>query len=153
MFILAFTVYALDRFLKHLVIKNLDFGEILNIIPQILNITYVRNTGIAFGLFSDSGRYSIVAMNILILSLCCIALAKLKSRFITNCFYFIAFGAAGNIVDRLAYGYVIDFIDLTVIFRIPAFNLSDCMIVFAVIAASVYILKHDFKPVGETEKK
>lgn len=152
MFILAFALYALDRLFKHIVINNIQPGEIFSVIPQMLNITYVKNTGIAFGMFSELGRYSIVAVNLMILLLCCAALSKLKSKFMTNCFYFIAFGAAGNIIDRLAYGYVVDFIDLTLIFRIPAFNLSDCMIVFAVVAASVFILKSDQSHSEKIEK-
>ena len=101
-----------------------------------LNITFVRNTGISFGLFSDGGifnRYFFTALAMIIgTTLLIIALFN-PEKLIQISLLFISGGAIGNAIDRVYFGGVIDFIDFF-IYNIhwPAFNFADIFITVGV---------------------
>tara|TARA_B100000029_G_scaffold513454_1_gene613126 strand:- start:185 stop:679 length:495 start_codon:yes stop_codon:yes gene_type:complete len=102
-----------------------------------LNITFVRNTGISFGLFSDGGllnRYFFTSFSMIIGSILLIIALFNKDRLMQISLLFIAGGAIGNAIDRIYFGGVIDFIDFFLYnFHWPAFNLADIFISFGVI--------------------
>ena len=113
---------------------NNNFQNI-EILP-FLNITFVRNTGISFGLFSDGGifnRYFFTALAMIIgTTLLIIALFN-PEKLIQISLLFISGGAIGNAIDRVYFGGVIDFIDFF-IYNIhwPAFNFADIFITVGV---------------------
>lgn len=122
----AALVFIADRITKYIIIKSLVLGQSIKVIPGILHITPVFNDGAAFGVlrgcsvFFIAFSFVVVAAILLILSrpLRIDALRGLTLALILG-------GAAGNLIDRLKFGYVIDFID----FRIwPAFNVADSAI-------------------------
>jgi signal peptidase II len=128
---LFFCIVGLDQFLKYLVSVNLSFRESIPVIKNILHITFITNTGAAFGVFKDSamifGAISITAV-VFILSII-LKLIK-QGRFLTNPLLdfgliLVVSGAMGNLLDRLRLGYVIDFIDVRVW---PVFNIADTAI-------------------------
>ena len=128
-----FTVFAvvfLDRVTKIFFSKILALGESIPIVRHVLHMTLVRNTGIAFGLFKDQGAVFILIPIIAIVLLAYNIFyyksnAEKLSRLYIIGFSLILGGAIGNLVDRIVYGYVIDFID----FRIwPVFNIADSAI-------------------------
>ena len=100
---------------------------------SFLNITFVRNTGISFGLFSNGGllnRYFFTILALIIgLTLLIIAFLNIDkiARF---SLLFISAGAIGNAIDRIYFGGVIDFIDFFFLYNLhwPAFNLADIFI-------------------------
>ena len=106
-------------------------------ILSFLNITFVRNTGISFGLFSDGGilnRYFFTSFSIVIGSILLIIAFFHKDSLMQKALLFIAGGAIGNAIDRIYFGGVIDFIDFFIYnFHWPAFNLADMFISFGVI--------------------
>jgi signal peptidase II len=134
---IAAAVAIIDRITKHIIRHRLPEGSARTIIPGILRITHVLNTGAAFSMFSDSARtvavrhglvlFSVVAIFIVLgmlwrvrhtLSLTSIALALILG------------GAIGNVYDRVRYHYVVDFIEVHIFhYHWPDFNVADSCIV------------------------
>lgn len=122
-------VAAVDRISKIFFSRMLTVGESIPVIPHGLHFTLVHNTGIAFGLFKNQGIVFIIipliAIILLAFNIYYYRNSKNVSRIYTIAFSLILAGALGNLIDRISFGYVIDFID----FRIwPVFNLADSAI-------------------------
>jgi len=96
--------------------------------PGVFHLTLVNNAGAAFGLWKDSGVFLAVfsAVSFLIIA---VYLFKRPGRPHAFAWSLIAGGALGNLVDRVAYGYVIDYLDLGVW---PVFNFADACICLGV---------------------
>ncbi|MGE0526903.1 MAG: signal peptidase II [Bdellovibrionales bacterium] len=131
---------ALDQVVKIYVHANFALGESVPVIPDIFHITYVRNTGAAFGVFRDA---SALFRNLFFLSMPPIAMViilfMLKSVANTDRWQIFSLslifgGALGNYIDRLRFGYVIDFLDFHYkdVWSYPAFNVADSAIVSGV---------------------
>lgn len=125
--VLSVTVWLLDRFTKIWVAKTLPLWSSRPLLGKWLSLTHARNTGAAFGLFSGQ------AVTLGIFGLACLAalLFWRESIYQLSCWGKLALaltvgGAAGNLFDRLVYGYVIDFLDLG---WWPIFNVADCALV------------------------
>ena len=133
------TVIFVDRITKIFFSKLLDYGESLKVIPNILHMTLVHNTGIAFGLFKDQGAVFIVVPIIAVILLIVTIYYYRQNDQVLSRTYIVAFslilgGAIGNLIDRMQHGYVIDFID----FRIwPVFNLADSAITIGAIIVGI----------------
>ncbi|MEN9898496.1 MAG: hypothetical protein RLZZ66_2145 [Pseudomonadota bacterium] len=103
------------------------------------NLTYVHNTGAAFSFLSDAGgwqRWLFAGLAIGMSVVISIWLTRLKANetFIAVALSLILGGAIGNLVDRLAYGYVIDFLDIYYgNWHWPAFNIADSAITVGVV--------------------
>lgn len=132
---IALMVVMLDQYTKYLIAHNLALHQSLEIVQNYLTIVHTRNKGIAFGIFS--GQESITQTVLLILtSLAAIAfifylLSGLGSRHLygTITLALILGGAVGNLIDRIRWGEVIDFIDLHWgSYHWPAFNVADSAI-------------------------
>jgi signal peptidase II len=118
-----------DRVTKILFSNLLELNESIAIVKNVLHFTLVHNTGIAFGLFRDSGAVFIV-IPLILTGLLVYNVYYHRHSENLNRTYIVAFslilgGAIGNLIDRLFLGYVIDFID----FRVwPVFNIADSAI-------------------------
>ena len=124
-----------DRISKSFFSDILDVGESLPIIHNFLHMTLVHNTGIAFGFFKDQGVVFIIIPMIAIVLLMFNTYYyrqnnKQLSRSYILAFSLILGGAIGNLIDRIFYGYVIDFIDLRVW---PVFNIADSAVTIGAI--------------------
>ena len=138
---ITITVIVLDQLTKYVAADYfLSHGE-LNLLP-FLNLALVHNTGAAFGMLSQAGGWQNVFFIAVALIACIVILwivSRLESKdlLLVSGLMLILGGAAGNLIDRLIHGYVIDFID--VYYRDwhwPAFNVADSAItVGAVILA------------------
>ncbi|MBN1494053.1 MAG: signal peptidase II [Candidatus Omnitrophica bacterium] len=96
------------------------------LIPNIFHLTYVENTGIAFGMFKEHPNLlvAIIAISLLFITYYAIKTHQGRTLFFVS-YGFTLGGAFGNIIDRLRLGFVVDFLD----FRIwPVFNLADTFI-------------------------
>ena len=132
-FLSLFTVSLIvfmDRVTKIFFSNILDEGESLPVIRNVLHMTLVHNTGIAFGLFKNQGIvFIIVPLIAIVLLIYNIYYYKSNdeklSRLYIVAFSLILAGAIGNLIDRIYYGYVIDFVDLQVW---PVFNVADSAI-------------------------
>ena len=161
--ILAVTLVALDQLVKYLVIQNIQPQEHVPFIPHILELTYVENTGAAFSLFSE--HTWILAAVSLIMSVV-LALAIWKNFFhhplgkVT--LTLLLAGAAGNLIDRVFRGYVVDMFNV-LFMDFAVFNVADICVVVGGIAAGLYYLflaeklerkwkpSPEEKPHGETD--
>ena len=138
--ITVFAIVLIDRLTKIFFSKLLGVGESLPVIPHVLHMTLVHNTGIAFGFFKDQGIvFIIIPVIAIVLLIYNIYYFKSNNEQLTRLYVFafslILAGAIGNLIDRITCGYVIDFID----FRIwPVFNIADSAIT---IGACVIALK------------
>lgn len=140
----SFVVLLMDIISKVLVVNLMYEGESIIFIKNFLSLTYVKNNGIAFSLFE--GRISlIVIFTFLIIFWLVKELWGKDIPFVNSIFYgMILGGAIGNLVDRLFYGYVIDFIDIDFFgYDYPIFNVADCFIVIGVILSLVISLKEE----------
>jgi signal peptidase II len=130
--IVAIVVLWLDQYTKRLIVRNFLPGEGRFFIPQLLKWTYERNVHGAFGLFG-SNAVLLIAMAIVVLVLFWYSFreAAAKSLTVRIAFGMIAGGAIANIIDRVHYGYVIDFIDFYRIWP-NIFNVADSCITVGV---------------------
>lgn len=130
-------VVVIDQLLKILIHTNYRLGESTAVIENFFNITYVRNSGAAFGFLHDSPP---MFREIFFLSIPPIAMIFILSLFKTVkedqrwqiwALSSIFGGAIGNYIDRLQYRYVIDFLDFHIQnkYSWPAFNVADMAIV------------------------
>ena len=133
-------IILLDQITKASILKNFEEGQSLEVIQNYFNITYVRNYGAAFGLFSElqsSLRSAFflaippVAMMVILFMLKT-ATQEEKFKILALCSVFA--GAVGNYIDRLRFGYVVDFLDFHYYEKWvwPAFNVADMSIVCGV---------------------
>ena len=128
---IALIIVLLDQFSKFLIKQNLQLNQSIPIIKNIFHFTYVTNTGSAFGLFKGFNILFIL-FSIIVIAVIFYFLNKIKDyrRLLQFSVGLLLGGTIGNLIDRLIYGYVIDFID----FRIwPVFNLADSAVTIGVI--------------------
>jgi signal peptidase II len=123
-------VVLIDQFSKFLALRFLSSQTSVPLIPQVLDLTLVRNPGVAFGLLSD---YAPALFAVITISLVLLFLIANRSRGTSVAdrwaLSLILGGAIGNWIDRLRFSAVIDFID----FRVwPVFNLADTAITVGV---------------------
>ena len=121
-----------DQAAKWFVAAAFAPGGSLPILPPLLHLTYVQNTGAAFGLFKGQ-HLLFIGMSLLVILWIVreflIAPASTWPSATTWAYALVLGGAAGNLIDRLRFGYVVDFIDLRVW---PVFNVGDSAITIGV---------------------
>ena len=136
---IAVIALLLDQLTKFAVRQNVGINNSIPAVKNIFHITYITNTGSAFGLFKDLNLlFVFVSIAIMIFIVYYLKNAKSENK-IEHVFFGLLFGGIiGNLIDRLIYGHVIDFID----FRIwPVFNLADSFITISVIGLVSYSWK------------
>lgn len=127
--LVAVAAACADQLTKVLVSGRLDLGDAVEIVGPF-TIHHVRNTGIAFGLFSDSTSVVIVLTAVAICALLVFfARSGARHPLLPVAVGLVLGGSASNLADRLRLGYVTDFLDLD---YWPAFNLADTFIVVGV---------------------
>lgn len=129
-----FSTFIVDIFSKFVIDERLYLGQVVNIFPNVFSFEKAYNTGGAFSILQNStlllSLISIVTLAVLVYAVCD---TKVKLNSFEVCaFAFICGGAAGNLIDRLFLGHVIDFIQLEFI-DFPIFNLADIFINIGVI--------------------
>lgn len=130
-------VIILDRVSKIYVDSTLDPGGSIPLVKGILDITYVRNSGGLFGLFADLNSLLILFVLAVILAILYYYLrARPRDRLLNLALALELGGAAGNLIDRVAYGRVIDFID----FKIwPVFNIADSAVTVGLVLLGLFL--------------
>lgn len=126
MFSLATAFLALDQLTKYAVIKTMILGQSIPIINEVLHFTYVHNYGAAFGLFQKKWYLFIAVASISIMVI--VYYSKFlapNNLWVQTALALLLAGALGNLIDRLKYRYVVDFIDVRFW---PVFNIADIVI-------------------------
>lgn len=135
---------GLDQLSKYLCVNNIALGESVTVIPGVLDFTYIRNDGAAFGSFSNARWIFMIASVVMILLILWYVVSKREEISIPAVITFslIVGGGIGNMIDRIAYGYVIDFIDVKFLpFWKWIFNVADSFVcVGAVLLALMFII-------------
>lgn len=136
--IAAVLLVAIDQIIKLLVVNHLKPVGSVTVIDNLFNLTYVENTGMAFGLLSQQ-RWIFILLTTVVMIILVIALFKLKNQ--SRLFYIsvalLVGGGIGNLIDRVAYGYVIDYISLS--FFPPVCNFADYCVTAGVIIFLIYL--------------
>ncbi len=133
----AITV-ILDQVTKQMVASSMRLYESIAVVPYF-NLTYVHNTGAAFSFLSDQGgwqRWFFAALAFVVSVIITVWIARLKKNewMLAVSLSLILGGAIGNLIDRLLFGYVIDFLDVYYqTWHYPAFNVADSAITLGVI--------------------
>ena len=120
----------IDQIMKLVIIKNIYNSEI-TLISGVLNLTYVENTGGAFGI-GNNGTMMFVIVNIIIIVLITKFIISKKdeiSTYILIGLSLILAGGIGNLIDRVFRGFVVDYIDFNPLIKYPVFNIADIFVV------------------------
>ena len=129
----AFYIILIDQLTKLLVLFRLGFERSINIIPNLLNLTLVKNTGAAFSILSNATpflTFTSVFASLLIITL--IYKSPPRSYWNSIGLAYLLGGTIGNGIDRLFKGFVLDFLEIVPI-DFPIFNVADIAINIAII--------------------
>ncbi len=151
-FIIAAAVIVVDQVLKLTAIALLKPVKTVTLIDNLLSLTYVENRGMAFGLLANQ-RWIFIALTTIVILALLIAVVRLNKLHFT--FYISAAlligGGIGNMIDRILYGFVVDYIQLS--FFPPVCNFADYCVTAGVIIFLVYLFFFsDFLKSGEKKK-
>lgn len=135
--LISAVIITLDRITKSIVSSHIPLGDGILVIPGFLRITHWLNEGAAFSLFADSAspnavRWGLIGFSAVAATAVLIALIRLGSRITlpTVALALVLGGALGNLHDRIAYGSVVDFIEVHIFgYHWPDFNVADSSIV------------------------
>lgn len=133
---------AVDQFTKYLAVAKLKGNYPFVLIDGVLEFNYLENRGSAFGMLQNH-KYFILFICVIFLAVIMFFLFRLpeKKKFISMhiLLSLIVAGGIGNMIDRIRFDYVIDFISFTLI-DYPIFNVADCYIVVGTIVLFILFL-------------
>ena len=141
-------ILILDQLTKFIVDRTMPLHHSIPVIDDVFSLTYIRNTGAAFGILAGSAaRFRLpflVLFSVLAIAFIIMMVRRLPDREkgLITALAFILGGAIGNLIDRIAYGEVIDFLDFYWSrYHWPAFNLADSFITIGVLITVFYLIK------------
>lgn len=135
-----------DQLIKMFVMNTMYLYQSIKVIPDFLYITYVENDGGAFSILSGGRWFFIIMAVVTLVILFKFVLEDTKiSKFDTVCYSLVTSGIVGNLIDRLFYGKVIDYIDFHIFgYDAPVFNFADmCIVIGALMIICILIVKGD----------
>lgn len=136
----------IDQITKFIIYKNMNLGESINIL-NFLNITFVKNYGAAFSFLNNAPIWFRKPFFLIVpITAIIIVSYLLKKENVSKlkifAFSFIIAGAFGNFIDRLTYGFVVDFLDLYIgKHHWPVFNVADISITIAIVLLIILEIK------------
>lgn len=146
------TIIALDQLTKQIVLEKFHLGESLAVVRGFFSLTYVRNPGAAFGILGrwDSALripfFIIVPLLALFVIVLIFRKVEDKDLWLSLALSLVIGGAVGNLIDRAAYNYVVDFLDFhwgVLGPHFPAFNVADIAICVGVGLLMIDIIKKE----------
>ena len=146
-----------DQLTKLLIWAPIPKDSTIEVLPGILNFSKVENTGASFGIFQGMQVFFIIMTVVVLIAAGYIMFRyrKKHTRFIKVLIAVLFAGALGNLIDRIAFGYVRDFIDFRLFdFWKWVFNIADAALVIGAILLAVYILffyKDKKKPIDDAD--
>jgi signal peptidase II len=128
-------VLIADQASKALIGKFIAPYEAIEVIPGLFNVVSVRNPGAAFGIMSGGGSLVLTIISFLAMALIVVLIRQANNPSVVVVLSLILGGALGNIMDRIRFGEVVDFLDLHAWgYHWPAFNVADSAITIGVAA-------------------
>lgn len=139
--VVALFAVVLDRITKSLAVKYLYDIDTYPVIEDVLHFTYVENTGAAFGILKDS-RWLFMTVSVIAILIIAAWLIKYggDDAFLSVCLSMVLGGGIGNMIDRVLYGYVVDFIDVRLI-NFAVFNIADSFVTVGAFLMIIYLLR------------
>ena len=150
MLLVALGTLVLDQLSKLLVRRLMWEGESIVVVPRVFHLTYIRNPGAAFGLLAHQTAFFIgIALVVVGAVLFGHRYIPDESRAMRFALGLLAGGALGNLLDRLRFGRVVDFLD----FRVwPVFNLADTAIVIGACLLVLEVWRRDRRGGGPEQE-
>ncbi len=138
LYLLIFLIAISDQLIKSYIENNFIYGESISIIKNIFHITYVKNTGAAFGILKGKIAFFIIMTAVIVIFLLIYRYYYVKQSILFDIsFALIIGGAIGNLIDRVRFSYVVDYLD----FRVwPVFNLADSAVVIGAIILVIHVI-------------
>ncbi len=158
--VVSLAVLLLDQWTKGIVTRAFEVHQSTNLIAGFFDITYVRNSGAAFGLFAsvDSSLKAVLLNSVAVLVFLVVSAYALRSSHrsirLQMGFALILGGAVGNLLDRVRFGYVVDFLDFSISgHHWPAFNVADSAIVAGVGLLFLDMLRNESEEAAAPEPR
>ena len=148
---ISLAVILIDIITKLLVSNNMLLNKSITIIPNFFYLTYARNYGGAWSIFENSTLIITIISLIVIIGIIYYLYKNKTTKKLEIIGYSLLLGGAiGNLIDRIIYGYVIDFLDFYILgYDYHIFNIADIGIVIGIILLLISVgkdvLKHDNK--------
>ena len=141
-------ILVTDQLTKFIVDRMMPLHHSIPVIDNLFSLTYIRNTGAAFGIFAGSAAAFrlpfLILVSVLAAGFICALLRPLPEteKGLMTALAFILGGAVGNLIDRVVHGEVIDFLDFYWAgYHWPAFNVADSFITVGVAITVFYLIK------------
>lgn len=143
--VMIILIVAFDQITKLIATNKLINGTTVSFIPRVVQFRYAQNTGMAFSMFSGA-RWLFVALT---LAVCVGALVYLFSNKCNSLWLYwslgvVVAGGIGNVIDRIRFGYVVDFIE-PIFVDFAIFNIADCAVTLGAIVLVAYLVIDCFK--------
>lgn len=140
---------VIDQITKIAVMKGMGLNESMTVITGFFDLVYFKNPGAAFSLFHSGGALRtifLIGTSVVALAIIAMLIWQAKDKLTVFCFSLIAGGATGNLIDRVRFGSVTDFLYFHIgKYYWPAFNVADSGITVGVAIAfyAFYLRKHN----------
>ena len=145
-------IVAFDQITKYFASLKLADGSVAKFIPGVVQFRYAENTGMAFSMLSGA-RWVFIALTVVV----CVGVFyylfsnRCKSLWLYWSLGVILSGGIGNLVDRIRFGYVVDFIEPTFV-NFAIFNIADCAVTCGAVVLVGYLLYDAFKDVKKPKE-
>ncbi|WP_294848652.1 signal peptidase II [uncultured Eubacterium sp.] len=143
--IMIILIVAFDQITKYFASLKLADGSVAKFIPGVVQFKYAENTGMAFSILSGA-RWVFIALTVVV----CVGVFyylfsnRCKSLWLYWSLGVILSGGIGNLIDRIRFGYVVDFIEPTFV-NFAIFNIADCAVTCGAVVLVGYLLYDAFK--------
>ena len=150
--IMIILIIAFDQITKYFASLKLADGSVAKFIPGVVQFKYAENTGMAFSMLSGA-RWVFIALTVVV---CVGVFYYLFSNRCKNLWLYwslgvILSGGIGNLIDRIRFGYVVDFIEPTFV-NFAIFNIADCAVTCGAVVLVGYLLYDAFKDVKKPKE-
>lgn len=150
--IMIVLIVAFDQITKYFASLKLAGGSVAKFIPGVVQFKYAENTGMAFSMLSGA-RWVFIALTVVV----CVGVFyylfsnRCKSLWLYWSLGVILSGGIGNLIDRIKFGYVVDFIEPTFV-NFAIFNIADCAVTCGAVVLVGYLLYDAFKDVKKPKE-
>ena len=150
-YLIALAAILIDQYTKALAVLKLQAAS-APVIQNVFHFTYVENTGAAFGIFKNGNSVFTAVISIVLIGIVvALVIIKPPQRILKISAGLILGGAAGNLIDRIFRGFVVDFFDFRLI-NFAVFNVADSCVTVGAVLLCVYLLFLEQKKVADDEK-
>lgn len=145
-------IVVFDQFTKYLVVKNMELFDEIPLIKGFFNLFYVRNSGAGLGILSNARWvFMIFTVIVIVIAVYILSVRFFKHNLANVSIVFILGGGIGNMIDRIAFGEVVDFFQFQIKYFDFIFNIADVFVTFGTIMFVIYYLFYYDKERSDTD--